>query len=176
MKRFVYQLHILLGVFVALPLLAWSLSGLMYSLPGAMEGGTVEGGGVIETIDPAMVTVSPAEAIASANRLAGKTLPTTALTLLMNDGRPQYQAIGGLGADSIFIDAQTGEAKMSGPPPLRTNIFRHAHYYYFAGKWQVPLLILFSALSAISAATGLYLNIVHWSRRFAPKRRRYRTS
>ena len=174
MKRFVYQLHILLGVVVALPLLAWSLSGLMYSVPGAMQGGYVEGGGVVETIDPTRVTISPAEAIASANQLAGKTLPTTALTLLMKDSRPQYQSIGGLGADSIFIDAQTGEAKMSDPPPLRTNIFRHADYYYFAGSWQVPLLILFSALSAISAVTGLYLNIVHWSRRLRPRRRQYR--
>ena len=176
MKGFIYQLHILLGVLVAVPVLAWALSGLMYSLPGAMDGGPIEGGGVVESIDLSRVAITPSEAAASADRLAGKTLPTTALTLLMKDGRPQYQSIGGLGADSIFIDAQSGEAKMADPPPLRTAIFRHAHFYYFAGGWQVVLLVIFSALASLSALTGLYLNIVHWSRRMSPRRRRYLSS
>jgi uncharacterized iron-regulated membrane protein len=170
MKGFIYQIHIFLGVLVAIPVLAWALSGLMYALPGAVEGG------VTENIDIARVAVTPVDAMAKANELAGTTLPTTALTLLMKDGRPQYQSIGGLGADSIFIDAETGEARMSGPQPLRTSIFRHAHFYYFAGGWQVVLLVLFSALASLSALTGLYLNIVHWSRRMSPRRRRYLSS
>ena len=100
-----------------------------------------------------------------ANELAGRQLPTTALTLLMKDGRPQYQAIGGLGAESIFIDAETGVASHSKPPTLRTRFFREAHFYYFAGKWQVTLLIIFSALATLSALSGIYLNIVYWTRR-----------
>ncbi|MBK8465407.1 MAG: PepSY domain-containing protein [Chloracidobacterium sp.] len=160
MKRFIYQLHVLLGVMVSIPVLAWSLSGLLYALPNMVEGGTVE------KIDSVRVKVSPAEAIASANLLAGKQLPTTALTLLMKDGRPQYQSIGGLGADSIFIDAETGAAQMSAPPSFKTRFFREAHFYFFAGEWQVTLLIIFSALTALSAMTGIYLNIVYWSRRF----------
>lgn len=159
MKKFIYQTHLILGILVSIPVLAWALSGLLYALPNTVEGGT------IEKIDASRVKVSPADAMAKANDLAGKQLPTTALTLLMKDGRPQYQSIGGLGADSIFIDAETGEAKMSEPPTWKTGFFREAHFYFFAGEWQVTLLVIFSLLAAVSAATGIYLNIAYWLRR-----------
>jgi len=158
MRRFIYQSHLILGLLVSIPVLAWALSGFLYALPNTVEGGTVE------KIDAARVKITPAEAIAKANELAGKKLPTTALTLLMKDGRPQYQSIGGLGADSIFIDAETGEAKMAEPPTLKTRFFREAHFYFFAGSWQVTLLLIFSALACLSAITGIYLNIVYWTR------------
>lgn len=170
MKSFIYQIHLLLGVLVSIPVLAWALSGFLYAVPNMVEGGAVE------KIDAARVTVSPADAMTRANELAGKTLPTTALTLLMKDGRPQYQSVGGLGADSIFIDAETGEAKMSAPPTWKTSFFRQAHFYFFAGSWQVTLLVIFSLLTALSALTGIYLNIVYWSRRISPRRRRYLSS
>jgi len=118
----------------------------------------------VEKIDAARVKVSPPDAIAKANELAGKQLPTTALTLLMKDGRPQYQSIGGLGADSIFIDAETGEAKMADPPSAKTRFFREAHFYFFAGSWQVTLLLIFSALACLSAISGIYLSVVYWTR------------
>ena len=159
MNRFVYQLHLILGIFVSIPLLAWAASGFLYALPNTVEGGAVE------KIDAGRVRVSPADAIAAANALSGRQLPTTALTLLMKDNRPVYQSIGGLGADSIFIDAETGEASFSKPPTWKTRFFREAHFYFFAGGWQVPLLLIFSGLSALSALTGIYLNVVHWSRR-----------
>ena len=158
MRRFIYQSHLILGLLVSIPVLAWAVSGFLYALPNTVEGGTVE------KIDVARLNVAPAEAIASANALAGKQLPTTALTLLMKDGRPQYQSIGGLGADSIFIDAENGEAKMSEPPTLKTRFFREAHFYFFAGSWQVTLLLIFSSLACLSAITGIYLNIVYWTR------------
>src|SRR5436309_1897039 len=123
MKKFIYQIHLLLGVVVSIPVLAWALSGFLYALPNTVEGGT------IEMIDAARVKISPPEAIARANELAGKTLPTTALTLLTKDGRPQYQSVGGLGADSIFVDAETGRAQMSAPPTAQTRFFREAHFY-----------------------------------------------
>ncbi len=160
MKKFIYQLHLLLGAAVSIPVLAWALSGFLYALPNTVEGGTVE------KIDSARIKITPPEAMAKTNELAGKTLPTTALTLLTKDGRPQYQSIGGLGADSIFIDAETGEARYSAPPTLKTRFFREAHFYFFAGQWQVTLLLIFSALAALSALTGIYLNIVYWSRKF----------
>jgi uncharacterized iron-regulated membrane protein len=156
MRRIVYQLHLWLGLIVSVPVLAWALSGFLYALPNTIEGGS------IEKIDSARVKVSPTEAIGKANELAGKTLPTTALTLLMKDGRPVYQSIGGLGADSIFIDAETGLAEMSKPPTLKTRFFREAHFYFFAGSWQTTLLLIFSALAALSALTGIYLNCVYW--------------
>ncbi len=160
MRKLIYQLHLILGIFVSIPVLAWALSGFLYALPNTVEGGAVE------KIDSARVKVSPGEAIVKANELAGKALPTTALTLLMKDGRPQYQSVGGLGADSIFIDAETGDARMSAPPTWKTRFFREAHFYFFAGSWQVTLLLLFSGLAALSAITGIYLNIVYWSRKF----------
>jgi uncharacterized iron-regulated membrane protein len=159
MRKFIYQAHLFLGVAVSVPLLAWAISGLLYALPNTVEGGSVE------KIDSVRVTIAPREAMAKASELAGKQLPTTALTLLMKDGRPQYQSIGGLGADSIYIDAETGEASFSKPPTLKTRFFREAHFYFFTGSWQVPLLILFSLLTALSAVTGIYLNIVYWSKR-----------
>jgi uncharacterized iron-regulated membrane protein len=158
MKKFIYQAHLILGLLVSIPVLAWALSGFLYALPNTVEGGTVE------KIDVSRVKVTPAEAMTSANELAGKQLPTTALTLLMKDGRPQYQSIGGLGADSIFIDAETGQAKWSEPPTLMTRFFREAHFYFFAGSWQVTLLLVFSALACLSAITGIYLSVVYWSR------------
>jgi uncharacterized iron-regulated membrane protein len=167
MKRFIYQAHLILGIFVSIPVLAWAISGFLYALPNTVEGGTVE------KIDASRVKIVPADAIKNANDLAGKTLPVTALTLLMKDGRPQYQLVGGLGADSIFIDAENGMASFSQPPTFKTRFFREAHFYFFAGSGQVGMLLLFSALSGLSAATGIYLNLVYWSRRFG--RRAVRT-
>lgn len=164
MRKIIYQLHLLLGVAVSIPVLAWALSGFMYALPNTVEGGTVE------KIDAIRVKISPPDAMIKANELAGKTLPTTALTLLMKDGRPQYQSVGGLGADSIFIDAETGLASFSAPPTLKTQFFREAHFYFFAASWQVTLLLIFSALAALSAMTGIYLNIVYWSRKLMRKK------
>jgi uncharacterized iron-regulated membrane protein len=161
MRKFIYQTHLILGVLVAIPVLAWALSGFLYTLPNAVEDST------IEKIDAGRVKVTPAEAIERANQLAAKQLPTTALTLLMKDGRPQYQSIGGLGADSIFIDAETGTASFSAPPTWKTQFFRQAHFYFFAGNWQITLLALFSMLAALSAVTGIYLNILYWSRRLS---------
>ncbi len=156
MKRTIYQLHIFLGLVVSVPVLAWALSGLMYAVPNMVEGGAVE------KLAAERIKLSPVDAMAKANALAGRELPTTALTLLMRDGRPQYQSIGGMGADSIFIDAETGVAAMSPPPSLKTRFFREAHFYFFAGSWQTTLLIMFSFLAALSALTGIYLNIVYW--------------
>jgi uncharacterized iron-regulated membrane protein len=163
MRKLIYQLHLILGVLVSIPVLAWAISGFLYALPNMVEGGAVE------KIDAARVKVAPAEAMLKANDLASKRLPTTALTLLMKDGRPQYQSIGGLGADSIFIDAETGEARMSATPSLKTRFFREAHFYYFTGSWQVTFLLLFSGLAALSALTGIYLNIIYWSRKLMHK-------
>ena len=156
MRRLIYQIHLWLGLFVSIPVLAWAFSGLLYALPNTVEGGKVD------VIDQARVKVAPNEAIKRAHEYAGKTLPTTALTLLMRGGKPFYQAIGGMGMDSILIDAETGEVLITPPPGIATRFFRQAHFYYFAGGWQVTLLVLFSALACLSALTGIYLNIVYW--------------
>lgn len=115
------------------------------------------------------VKVSPTEAIEKAHKFAGKTLPTTALTLLMRDGKPYYQAVGGMGMDSILVNAETGEVLITPPPNLATRFFRQAHFYFFAGSWQVTLLLIFSTLACLSAATGIYLNVVYWFGKFKKK-------
>ena len=170
MRNLIYKIHIVLGVLVSIPVLAWALSGLLYAWPNTVEGGAVE------QIDAVKVVVTPADAIEKANALAGRQLPTTALTLLMKDGKPQYQSIGGLGADSIYVDAESGEARMAAPPTWKTAFFRQAHFYFFAGGWQVTLLVFFSALASLSALTGIYLNFVYWTGRRGPRRRRYYSS
>ena len=157
MRRFIYRFHMWLGLIVAIPVLAWASSGLLYALPNAVEGGKVE------TIDATRVRILPSEALAKASEFAGRALPTTALTLLMRDGRPVYQAIGGMGAESLLIDAETGTVIKTPPPGALTRYFRQAHFYFFAGSWQVTSLVLFSALAGISAITGLYLNLSMWS-------------
>lgn len=159
MNKFIYQIHIWLGIIVAIPVLAWASSGLIYSLPSTVEGNKVD------VIDSNRVKVAPTDAIQRAHEFAGKKLPTTALTLLMRDGKPYYQAVGGMGAESLLIDAETGEVLKTPPPSLATRYFREAHFYFFAGRWQVPLLILFSALACLSALTGIYLNLAMWRRK-----------
>jgi uncharacterized iron-regulated membrane protein len=165
MRTLVYRAHTWLGMIVAVPVLAWASSGLLYAWPNAVEGGK------IEKIDAARILITPADAIARANQFAGKQLPTTALTLLMRDGRPVYQAVGGMGADSLLIDAETGAVIKTPPPRSLTRYFRQAHFYFFAGGWQVTLLIIFSALACLSALSGIYLNLTLWLRRGAANKR-----
>ena len=156
MRSFIYRLHTWLGLIVAIPVLAWTSSGLLYAWPSAVEGGR------IENIDATRIRISPGDALARANEFAGKNLPTTALTLLMRNGRPVYQAVGGMGADSLLIDAEDGRVIKTPVPGMLTRYFRQAHFYFFAGSWQVPLLIAVSALAGFSALSGLYLNLTLW--------------
>lgn len=156
MRSLIYRLHIWLGLVVAIPVLAWASSGFLYAWPNAVEGGKVE------SIDATRVRVLPSEALSKASEFAGRKLPTTALTLLMRDGRPIYQAVGGMGADSLLIDAESGAVIMTPPAGALTRYFRQAHFYFFAAGWQIPLLVSLSALACISALSGLYLNLSMW--------------
>ncbi len=165
MRFFVYRMHIWLGLVVAIPVLAWASSGLLYAWPSAVEGGKVE------SIEAVRVRLSPSEAMRRADEFAGRQLPTTALTLLMRDGRPVYQAVGGMGADSLLIDAETGVVIKAPPPGALTRYFRQAHFYFFAGRWQVFLLIGVSALVCAFVLTGIYLNLTLWGGRWTRKPR-----
>lgn len=167
MRAFIYRAHLWLGIIVAVPVLAWASSGLLYAWPNAVEGGEVQ------RIDAARVRISAPEAMKRANEFAGRELPLTALTLLMRDGRPVYQAIGGMGADSLLIDAETGSVVRTPPPGALTRYFMQAHLYFFAGGWQVYLLILMTALACASALSGIYLNVTLWLRK---RERRTRTT
>ena len=151
MNSTILRIHILLGIVFAIPVFAWASSGLLYALPDTVEGGA------INQIDSSRPLLSPQDAVSLANRFSGRKLPLTALTLLMRGNHPVYQAIGGMGADSLLIDAESGEVIKTPPPGILTRYFRQAHFYFFAGRFQVLFLVLFSALSAISALTGVYL-------------------
>ena len=153
MRSLIYRAHIWLAFIVAIPVLAWTTSGLLYAWPNAVEGGKVE------TIDATRIRIAPSDAMLKANEFSGRKLPTTALTLLMRNGRPVYQAIGGMGGDSLLIDAETGAVIVTPPPGALTRYFRQAHFYFFLGSWQVPLLIAFSGLAGLSAISGLYLSL-----------------
>lgn len=156
MRSFIYRAHVWLALIVAIPVLAWTSSGLLYAWPNSVEGGK------IESIDATRIHVSPSDALLKANEFAGKKLPITALTLLMREGRPVYQAIGGMGADSLLIDAESGAVIKTPPPSALTRYFRQAHFYFFAGSWQVTLLIGLSTLAGLSALSGLYLSLTLW--------------
>jgi len=156
MRAFIYRAHLWLGIIVAVPVLAWASSGLLYAWPNAVEGGEVQ------SIDAGRVRVAAPEAMRRANEFAGRVLPTTALTLLMREGRPVYQAIGGMGADSLLVDAETGEVLKTPPPNALTRYFRQAHFYFFAGGWQTYLLIIMALLACASALSGIYLNVRFW--------------
>ena len=155
-RSFIYSTHTWLGLIVAIPVLAWTSSGLLYAWPNAVEGGE------IESIAASRVRITPAEALQRADDFAGRKLPTTALTLLMRNGRPVYQAVGGMGADSLLIDAETAQVIKAPPPGILTRYFRQAHFYFFAGSWQVQLLVAVSALAFLSALSGAYLNVKLW--------------
>jgi uncharacterized iron-regulated membrane protein len=158
-RIYIYRAHTWLGIVVAIPVLAWASSGLLYAWPEAVEGGK------IENIRISEVRITPREALMRADEFAGKPLPITALTLLMRDSRPVYQAVGGMGADSLLIDAKTGLVIKTPPPGKLTRYFRQAHFYFFAGSWQVPLLITLAALACLSAISGIYLNASMWLRK-----------
>ena len=66
MRSFIYRTHLWLGIIVAVPVLAWASSGLLYAWPNAVEGGE------IEKIEVSRVRVTPAEAMQRANEFAGK--------------------------------------------------------------------------------------------------------
>src|SRR6266850_5589122 len=161
MRSLIYRVHTWLGIIVAIPVLAWASSGLLYAWPNTIEGGK------IENLRALSVRITPAEAMVRANDFAGQQLPTTALTLLMREGRPVYQAVGGMGADSLLIDAETGAVIRTPAPGALTRYFRQAHFYFFAGSWQVPLLIVLAALACLSALSGIYLNLSLWFRKRA---------
>src|SRR5882672_11100463 len=163
MRSTIYRTHLWLGLIVAIPVLAWTSSGLLYAWPNAVEGGT------IESIAPQQVRVTPAQALQRANEFAGRKLPTTALTLLMREGRPVYQAIGGMGADSLLIDAETGQVMRTPQPGILTRYFRQAHFFFFTRRWQVPLLVAASTLAFLSALSGVYLNVTLWVTRLTKR-------
>ena len=163
MRSTIYRMHLWLGLIVAVPVLAWTSSGLLYAWPNAVEGGQ------IENIAPGRVRVTPAEAMQRADDFVGRKLPTTALTLLMREGRPVYQAIGGMGADSLLIDAETGQVMKTPQPGILTRYFRQAHFFFFTGRWQVPLLVAVSTLAFLSALSGVYLNVTLWVTRLTKR-------
>src|SRR5947208_4472817 len=141
MRNFIYRAHVWLALIVAIPVLAWTSSGLLYAWPNAVEGGK------IESIDATRIKVSPSDAVARANEFAGTKLPTTALTIMIRDGRPVYQAIGGMGADSLLIDAENGTVIKTPPSGAVTLYFRQAQFYFLAVTWHDTLTIWLSAVT-----------------------------
>ncbi len=161
MNKFIYQSHLWLGLVVSIPVLAWSFSGFLYSLPDTIEGSKYE------AIDQTRITVDPNTAIESARKFAGSDLPVSSLTLQKRNGVVEYQAISGI--QSISINAETGEVLTTPPPGIATRFFREAHFYFFAYPYNSVLTALFTALACLSVLSGMYLNIVYWSGKLKKK-------
>ncbi len=154
MKGFIYQAHIWLGIFVAIPVLLWSFSGFLYALPDTVEGNKYE------AIDQAKVKIGSSEAIEKAIDFAGTELPVSSLTLQMKNGVVEYQAISGV--QSISINAETGEVVKTPPPTLATRFFREAHFYFFLYPYNTVFTAVFSLLACLSVISGIYLNVMYW--------------
>ena len=130
MKRLVHRLHIWLGLIVALPVLAWSLSGFIYSLPSSVEGSKYA------AINSDEIRIGPKQAIESARRFAGDELPVSALTLQNRNGRIEYQAVSGV--RSILIDAATGEVFDSPPSILVDLLLSRGTFLFLCLPLQRP--------------------------------------
>ncbi|NNE67139.1 MAG: PepSY domain-containing protein [Pyrinomonadaceae bacterium] len=154
MQKLIYQSHIVLGLVVSLPVLFWSFSGFIYSLPSTVEGS------MYEAIETSEINTGPDEAIAKAAAFAKTDLPVSALTLQKRNGVVEYQAISGV--RSITINAETGEVINTPPPSFATRFFREAHFYFFAYPYNALLTGTFSLLACLSTLTGIYLNFVYW--------------
>ena len=136
------RVHLVLGLLVAVPTFFWAASGLLYSLPGQIEGSRYA------RIDPSQVRVPAAEAL----RLAGK--PVSALTLQNRNGRNEWSAVAG--TDEVRVDAITGEVEKA-PADARTAFFRQAHFWWFLGGAQRLAIPIFALLCCASSLTGLWL-------------------
>lgn len=136
------RVHLVLGLLVAVPTFFWAASGLLYSLPGQVEGSTYA------RIDPAQVRVPAAEAL----RLAGR--PVSALTLQNRNGREEWSAVAGM--EEVRVDARTGAVEKA-QAGARTAFFRQAHFWWFLGGAQRIAIPLFALLSCASSLTGLWL-------------------
>ena len=157
MHKFIYRAHIWLGLIVAIPVLAWSFSGFLYSLPDRVEGSKYE------AIDQSRVKIDSNSAINKAREFAGTDLPVSALTLQKRNGIVEYQAISGV--QSIQINAETGTVMKTPPPGLSTRFFREAHFYFFVYPYNAVLTGLFSLLACLSVISGIYLNVVYWKKK-----------
>jgi len=157
MKSFIYKSHLWLGLIVSIPVLAWSFSGFLYSLPDRVEGSKYE------AIDESRVKLSANEAIKKAREFSKSELPVSALTLQNRNGIVEYQAISGV--QSITVNAETGAVIKTPPPGLATRFFREAHFYFFAYPYNAVLTGLFSLLACLSVLSGMYLNVVYWTRK-----------
>lgn len=136
------RVHLVLGLVVALPLLAWASSGLLYALPAPATGGDR-----YEKIDPSRIRITPADAIARTGA------PVSSLMLEQKNGRVVYSAVAGLRA--LTIDAETGVVADAAPPSARSHFFRQAHFWFFTGVARVPLLVGSTAASLLLVVTGL---------------------
>lgn len=149
------QLHLILGLLVSLPVLGWSISGFFLALPpGAVSGEPYQ------AIEPARLSVSPAQALEIAQKQQGADSKITSLSLEQRGGKAVYSAFGSGGG--ILIDASTGVVSKPPPTPPSTKLLRHAHFYNFAGSWKTAILLLFSLLSACSTLSGLWLAVGWW--------------
>lgn len=151
-----HRIHILLGLLVSLPVLAWSLSGLLLALPpGSISGEPYR------TIEFSRVKVTPREAATILSEHTGSTR-FTALTLEQRGDDLRYSAFASDGA--YRVNAMNGEVTKPEPPSARTRWIRQAHFFNFAGSSRTALLMGFCLLTALSTLSGLAL-LALWIRR-----------
>ncbi|MEW6283636.1 MAG: PepSY domain-containing protein [Candidatus Eremiobacterota bacterium] len=144
----VRKLHWVLGLVCALPLFGWASSGFLSALPRASTTGVT-----YERLDLDRLKVGPLEAAERA-RVLDPELRFSSMTLQQADGRLFWQLVAG--GRSLRVDAETGQAAWARRGRL-ADYFAEAHFFFFAGPLQRPLLLGFTLALLGVLATGLAL-------------------
>ena len=146
------KVHLWLGLVVALPVLAWSVSGFFLAVPpGAVQGEPYS------VIEPQQVLLSPIGAMEAVEKHLGKPPELTSITLEQRGKRAVYSVFGKNGA--FRVDAESGEVSKPPPPSRATVWIRNAHFFNFAGAARTAVLLGFSLLSACLALSGIWMGV-----------------
>ena len=154
MYKKIHIAHIWLGMFIAIPMFAWSFSGFIYTLPDKSQAGRYE---VIATD---AIKIDAKKAIKSAEEFAGGDAKVSSMTLQKKNGVVEYVAIAGV--RSITVNAETGKAANTPESSWIMPFFRQAHFFFFAYPYNTLLTAFFSFLCCLSVASGVILNVMYW--------------
>lgn len=147
-SRRILNLHLFLGLLCALPLFLWASSGLLGALPRAATTGVA-----YQKLELERLKVGPEEAARKARELGSDRV--SSMTLQQADGKLSWQLVAG--GRAVRVDAETGETAWADPPGWTSRYFSQAHFLFFAGPLQQPLLIGFTVGLLALLATGLIL-------------------
>lgn len=148
--KYLLRIHLVLGMLVTLPLLAWSASGFFLALPTGSVSGQA-----YRMIDFDSVKLTPAQAKTALESELGRPVTTSSLTIEQRGPAPRYSAF--VAGKTYWVDAKHGSISQPPPPSPMTQWVRDAHFFNFAGPFRNGFLIGFSLLAFLSSLSGMLL-------------------